>query len=161
MRPGKIRLEEVGDRLADPPRIARAYATFGLAIAFTNGLEGEAARLVSGPFHRATPLTDAGSALRYMQRRCPRANPVVVLGPSRLNGLDFDGEEGQQCVAELGIDLPATVTVQKGCGLHFWYRAPLARRRAPWEIALATLPTGAYQTLLDAGTVWRHPEQLA
>jgi len=112
-----------GDRLADLDRIARAYGELSLAVGFTDGVEGDAAKRITGSWNRTKPLTDAGFAAGLMAR-CEKHNPAIVLGASGLIGIDIDGREGLELFVKIAGTLPRTVTVTTGKGAHLWFRPP-------------------------------------
>ena len=168
-------------------RHGRAYGELGLAIAFTDGVEGDSAKVARG-WKQAKPLPDPEFAAGYLAGRGARRNPVVTLAASNLIGVDIDGEDGRRRSEELvPRGWPITVTVRSGragVGLHLWYRAPagagpmkvelsgdgievskdgylvappavhasgavyaFVEGRAPWDIAIATLPTAIVDSI--------------
>ena len=111
-------------RLADVERIAREYGRLRLAVAFTDGIEGEAAKRITGSWNRTDPLPGEKFAAGYVSARCKSKNPAIVLAPSGLLGIDIDGPEGAARFAEVVGDLPTTVTVDTGKGTHLYFRPP-------------------------------------
>ncbi len=107
-------------------RYGRVYGELGLAIAFTDGIEGEDAKRVTRKGWNRTPkLADGSFGAAFLAGRCLQRNPVVVLGASGLIGVDIDGPEGAQLLRRITSErLPQTVTVETGKGWHLWYRRP-------------------------------------
>jgi hypothetical protein len=116
----------VNDRAETLELHGRTYAGLHLAIAFTDGIEGEGAKIARG-WKGTKPLSDPEFAAGYLAARGARRNPVVVLGTSNLIGVDVDGEQGRALLRRLGVEFPRTVTVVSGRtdgGCHLWYRRP-------------------------------------
>jgi hypothetical protein len=116
----------VNEREALLERHGRAYGELGLAVTFTDGSEGEAAKRVTRRGWNTTPrLADGAFGAALLAGRGLRRNPVVVLGASGLVGVDIDGKAGANLLRELHPDrLPRTVTVRTGKGHHLWFRRP-------------------------------------
>src|SRR4051794_36008649 len=113
---------ETRERLLE--RHGRAYGELGLAVAFTDGIEGDDAKRVSRKgWNQTQGLADGPYGAALLAGRGLQRNPVVVLGASRLVGIDIDGSEGAQLVRNIVRErLPRTVTVETGKGWHLWYR---------------------------------------
>jgi hypothetical protein len=107
-------------------RYGRVYGELGLAVAFTDGIEGDDAKRVTRKGWNQTPrLADGPFGAALLAGRGLQRNPVVVLGASGLIGIDIDGPEGAQLLRNLRSErLPRTVTVETGKGWHLWYRRP-------------------------------------
>lgn len=112
-------------RLEELERHGRAYGELHLAIAFTDGIDGDAAKRVTRKgWPQTTRLADGPHGVGMLQRG-ERRNPVVVLGSSGLIGIDIDGTEGMHLLREQHPErMPRTVTVETGKGWHLWYRRP-------------------------------------
>ena len=110
----------------EPERHGQAYGELHLAIAFTDGIDGDTAKRVTRKGWPQTPrLADGPHGAGMLQRDLSRRNPVVVLGASELIGIDLDGPAGVELLRELHPEpMPRTVTVQTGKGWHLWYRQP-------------------------------------
>lgn len=106
-------------------RHGRAYGHLRLAIAWTDGLEGAAAKVSRGWQRNPIRLANADHGAGLFSRDLTR-NPVVSLRASKLVGVDVDGEAGRRLVRELVSDgFPLTVAVRSGRadgGHHLWFR---------------------------------------
>jgi hypothetical protein len=106
----------------------RVYGEMHLALAFSDGLQGEAAKRVRENGWNKTPrLPDGDFGAALVRNRGEKRNPAVVLAPSGLVGLDVDGVEGLRLLKQLVPEgLPLTVTVETGkeSGFHFWFQPP-------------------------------------
>jgi hypothetical protein len=115
------------DRTALLEEHGRVYGELELSIAWTVGLEGDAAK-VSRNWQKRPFRLSGGDHGAAMLRTGLTRNPVVSLRSSGLVGVDVDGEAGRMLVRELVPGgLPATVIVVSGRpdgGAHFWYRPP-------------------------------------
>lgn len=104
------------------------YGELHLAIAFTDGMEGEdAKRVTSKGWDRTEPLPDGPFGAALLRGRGEKRNPAVVLRPSGLIGIDVDGKEGLDHLRRIvPHGVPRTVTVETGKdpGFHLWFRAP-------------------------------------
>jgi hypothetical protein len=120
----------VNDRRELLERHGRAYGSLHLAVAFSDGLEGEDAKRVTRKGWPNTPrLADPDYGAALLAGRGANRNPAVVLAASGLVGIDVDGPEGVALLREInpsdsGRQLPRTLTVATGKGWHFWYRRP-------------------------------------
>lgn len=114
------------DRGALLERYGREYGELGLAIAFTDGLDGDNAKRVTRKgWNNTASLPDGPFGAALLANRGTQRNPVVVLGASALTGIDVDGPEGAQRLRRIAPErLPQTVTVETGKGWHLWYRRP-------------------------------------
>ena len=119
-------------------RHGRAYGELRLAIAWTDGLEGDAAKQARGWQSRPDKLADAEHGAGLFRRGLTR-NPVVSLAASNLIGVDIDGEAGRRLVRELvPAGLLPTVIVQSGRadgGHHLYYRPPNGAQPAKIEFS--------------------------
>lgn len=108
-------------------RYGRCYGTLGLAVSWTDGIEGFAAKTARHWQTRPDRLPDEAFAAALFRRGLSR-NPVVSLKASNLIGVDVDGEAGRSLVQQLiPGGLPETVSVETGRadgGHHYWYRPP-------------------------------------
>jgi hypothetical protein len=112
---------------AELERHGRVYGDLRFAVAWTDGVHGNAAKVArywqTRPDRLSGPEHGAGLFRRGLTR-----NPVVALRASNLIGIDIDGEGGRQLVRRLLPNgLPRTVTVISGRadgGAHLWYRPP-------------------------------------
>jgi Bifunctional DNA primase/polymerase, N-terminal/Primase C terminal 1 (PriCT-1) len=106
-------------------RCGREYGRLGLAIAFTDGLAGDKAkRITAKGWPKTARLPDAEFGAAFLLGRGRRRNPAVVLGASGLVGFDVDGQQAADRLRRMALDLPATVSVRTGRGVHLWYRVP-------------------------------------
>lgn len=116
----------------------RAYAELKLAIAFTDGLDGVAAKIARN-WKATKPLSGPDFAAALLGGRGTKRNPVVVLGPSNLIGIDFDGGSGRSLSRELVPGgWPKTIAVRSGRidgGLHLWFRPPAGAGPAKIELS--------------------------
>lgn len=112
-------------RLDELERHGRAYGELRLAIAFSDGIEGEAAKAITRRGWNATrPLAGGDFGAALVLGRGEQRNPAVVLGASALVGIDCDGTAGARLLKSLRLELPMTVAVHTGGGVHLWYRPP-------------------------------------
>jgi hypothetical protein len=140
-------------------RHGRVYGELGLAIDFTDGITGEAAKQNTVGWKRTLPLPHAARGAALLTSRLNR-NPIVVLGASGLIGIDVDGKDGRALVRRLGLELPTTVTVVSGRedgGTHLWYRRPEGVPVGVVKVQLAakvTISADGYLVVPPA----RHPD---
>ena len=112
---------------------ALAGLRLGLAFAWTDGLEGAAAKACSrsgsAAWKNAKPLAkNPATAIGFFTERARKRNPAVVIGASGIVGVEADGDLEQLC-RELGVPaLPDTVTVASKRGLHCYFRPPAGRK---------------------------------
>ncbi len=172
----------MSDRLELLGRFGRLYGELGLAIAFTDGLAGDAAKAVTSKgWNRTERLPHAARGEALLTSRGLRRNPVVVLRASGLIGVDVDGVGGRSLSNRLvPTGWPATVTVRSGRvdgGLHLWYRAPAYEFPAKIELSGSGLKTsrdgylvappslhgdtGAEYAFVDGRAPWEHELALA
>jgi hypothetical protein len=104
-------------------RCGAAYGELHLAIAFTDGIRGEAAKQNTKGWKATEPLASAEQGQAIMGSALAR-NPVVCLRASGLIGIDIDGEHGRTLTKHLEVRLPRTVAVKTGDGGHLWFRSP-------------------------------------
>lgn len=109
----------------------RVYGQMKLTIGFTIGIglgaDGTEFKK-STSWMNEGPLATADQGAAYVAGRGMQRNPVLVLGPSNLIGVDIDGEEGRARLRDLVPQgLPPTVCVRTGGGgWHLWFRPPPA-----------------------------------
>lgn len=128
-RPPERRSQSLANDRSQPigtrERCGRAYGELRLAIGWTDGLEGEAAKRSRHWQSRPDRLVAAEHGEGIMQR-CSTRNPVVSLAASNLIGIDVDGEVGRElCRRLVPGGFSPTVTVRSGRadgGLHLWFR---------------------------------------
>jgi hypothetical protein len=118
-------------------RYGRAYGANRLAVAFTQSTTGDpqAKRCVTTGWQTTPPLADANHGAGMLRRGLTR-NPVIVLRPSGLIGLECDSPDDLARIERLA--LPATVTVRSSAD----YKRHLYFRPAP---ELAQLPFVAFR----------------
>jgi hypothetical protein len=113
----------IDEMLAEHVRYA---ARFGLAVGWTSGVVGAAAKAARGTgsaaWNKAKVLADEGFAAGLFVERCRTRNPIVVASCSNLVLLEIDGP--LELLGRFGIVLPATVCVRSARGWHFWFRPP-------------------------------------
>ena len=119
----------MSERLGELERHGHAYGELRLAIAFTEGITGDPrAKRVSTPgWDKTEPLPDGPFGAALLKGRGLKRNPVVVLRPSRLLGIDIDGPEGIAHLKRIVPEgMPRTVAVETGKeqGYHLWYARP-------------------------------------
>ena len=115
-------------------RYGRIYGSLGLAIAFTKVIDPAKGdpKAVLGSWNKTKPLQSAVQGERTMGTGLT-GNPVVVLRPSGLIGIENDTPEGLERIKALA--LPETVVVRSSepWKQHRWYRPP--NGRAPEYVA--------------------------
>lgn len=115
------------DRVAELERHGRTYGQLRLRVAWTDGLEGEAAKVARNWQTRPDRLNGPEHGAGLFRRGLNR-NPVVALRASNLIGVDIDGQAGRELVRRLLPNgLPRTVAVLSGRtdgGTHLWFRPP-------------------------------------
>lgn len=106
-------------------RLGAIYGRMGLAINFTDGISGDAAKANTRGWKRTERLHSAEQGRAIMATGLTR-NPIVCLAASGLIGIDVDGARGRWLFRVLSaeVDFPTTVTVITGAGEHRWYRPP-------------------------------------
>ena len=119
-------------------RHGRAYGGLRLAVAFTAGLEGDAAkRVTSRGWDKTRPLADPDQGAALLRHRGEHRNPAIVLRPSGLVGIDVDGPEGLELLRRIvpeGLPRTAAVETGKQAGYHLHYLAPEGSRSAFVEL---------------------------
>jgi Bifunctional DNA primase/polymerase, N-terminal len=117
-----------------PERYGRVYGELGLAIGFTNTNDPKKGdpKAVLGSWDKTKPLQSAIQGERMMGASLTR-NPVVVLRPSGLIGVENDTPEGLKRIESL--ELPETVTVRSSepWKRHYWFRP--SNGRVPQYVA--------------------------
>ena len=104
----------------------QVYGELGLAVNFTDGIRGDSAKENTRGWKQTEPLPHPARGIALLTSRLDR-NPIVVLGASRLIGIDVDGEPGRALLRAIEAEFPRTVTVVSGRddgGHHLWYRPP-------------------------------------
>jgi putative DNA primase/helicase len=115
----------MNERLEMLDRCGRVYGRLGLAVVFTDGLDGRAAKRVTQRcWQRARRLADAEFGAALLVGRGEQRNVAVSLRPSGLIGFDIDGAEGLATLEQLELPLPQSVMVISGEGCHHWFRPP-------------------------------------
>ena len=137
----------------------RAYGNLRLAVTFTAGLDGDAAKAVTRTgWDKTRPLANAEQGAGLLAAGCEKRNPAVVLRPSGLVGVDVDGPGGVELLRRLVPEgMPRTVAVETGkdAGYHLWYRAPDGARSAFVELGPEGVTAKANQYLVVPPAV--HP----
>lgn len=127
-----------GGRLPLLEAHGRAYGRLRLAIAWTDGLEGAAAKEARNWQKNPTVLANEEHGAGLFRRGLKR-NPVVALAASNLIGIDIDGEHGRALLRRLlPGGLPTTVAVVSGRedgGHHLYYRPPARAQPAKIEFS--------------------------
>jgi hypothetical protein len=131
-----------------------------LALAWTDGLEGEAAktcsRTGSAAWKNAQPLPgDEDAAAAFFRERARKRNPVVVASRSNLVLIEFDGDLVELSTKYRLWDLPATVQVQSRRGRHLYYRPPAGCAPMKVQIAASGVTVSEDGYLVGAGAL--HP----
>jgi hypothetical protein len=113
------------DRVDLLERYGREYGQLRLAIGWTEGIDGPAAKISKRWQSRPDRLADAEHGAGIFRRGLTR-NPVVSLKASGLIGVDVDGEAGHGlCRKLVRGGFPVTVSVRSGRpdgGVHLWFR---------------------------------------
>jgi hypothetical protein len=107
-------------------RYGYVFGALHLAINFTQCIDpakGDPKKCTES-WDRTSPLPDGPFGAALLTGRGMNRNPVVVLKPSGLIGVECDGAGALEQV--LALDLPDTVTVQSSAPdrLHWWFRSP-------------------------------------
>jgi hypothetical protein len=120
-------------------RHGRAYGDLRLAVGWTLGLEGDAAKVSRKWQSHPDKLADANHGASLFRGRGIARNPVVSLAASGLIGVDVDGEPGRRLLKELVPNgFPPTVVVKSGRadgGWHAWFRPCAPARHAKIEFS--------------------------
>jgi hypothetical protein len=114
-------------------RYGRCYGANRLAVAFTAGLSGEAAkRVITTGWHTTFPLPDGDFGAALVANRGRSRNPAIVLRPSGLIGVECDTPADLERIE--GLNLPATATVRssKPWKRHFYFRPPAELEALPF-----------------------------
>lgn len=128
----------------------RFYGQERLAVAFTAGVEGDAAkRVLTKGWDKTAPLADGDFGAAYVAGRGATKNPVVVLRPSNLIVLECDSEEDLVRIQELGLPETITVRSSEAYKRHFWFRPPKGLEALPFvafrfESGKLTADSGRY-----------------
>jgi hypothetical protein len=116
----------------------RYAARLGLAVGFTSGIVGAAAKAArgtgSGAWNKAKVLPDEEFAAGLFVERCRTRNPIVVASCSKLVLLEVDGP--LELLERFGIALPVTVCVKSARGWHFWFKP--SPGKAPMKVQVST-----------------------
>jgi hypothetical protein len=136
----------------------------GLAFAWSDGLEGEAAKCCSRKGsagwtngERLPAREDA--AVAFFKTRARKRNPLVVASRSNLVLVEFDGDLAELC-AKYGLwDLPGTVQVQSRRGRHLYYRPPASQPPMKVQVDQTGVIVSRDGYLVGAGGL--HPTRLA
>jgi hypothetical protein len=115
-------------------RYGRVYGSHRLAVAFTQSTTGDpqAKRCVTRGWQTTAPLADAEHGRGLVGNRGRGRNPVIVLRPSNLIGIECDTEEDLVRIDRLA--LPQTVTVRSSMSWkrHFYFRPPADVDQLPY-----------------------------
>jgi Bifunctional DNA primase/polymerase, N-terminal len=120
----------------------RIASRLGLAIAWTDSIQGPAAkvcsRVGSANWKNAKPLADdPEAAAAFFLRRARKRNPAVVASASGLVLVESDDGPLDELVALHGLSpLPSTVRVRSRRGEHAYFRPPDGYR-GPLKIQLS------------------------
>src|SRR4051794_39471501 len=96
-----------------------------LAIAWTDGVEGTAAKRCGSGWKLAMPLAPGDEAAAAFSRRCRNRNPAVVASASGLVLVDADGGLVGEMTERLGLPrLPITLGAISRRGSHAYLRPP-------------------------------------
>jgi hypothetical protein len=113
-----------GDRHALLERFGRCYGANYLAVAFTQAIVGdpEAKRCLTRGWQTTTPLAGADFGAALVANRGRGRNPVIVLRPSRLIGLECDSWQDLDRITQLRLPTTATVCSSQPFKRHFYFR---------------------------------------
>jgi P4 family phage/plasmid primase-like protien len=107
-------------------RIARFWIDNRFAINWTAGKEGdEAKRCTVKGWPETEPLSgELGSVAGFVAERLKTRNPVVVLRPSGLVGVECDSQQDAEQLATFGLPPTLTARSSERWKLHLYFRAP-------------------------------------
>lgn len=133
----------------------RRAQRLGLALAWSDGLEGEQAKTCSrSPWKRARLLSsDPEAAAGYFAERARRRNPAVVASRSGLVLVEADGDLDELLRLHGLPPLPATVRVRSRRGWHAYYRPPPGREPAKIQLAAEAVTWSSDGYLIGAGAL--------
>lgn len=105
---------------------ARFWIDNGFAINWTAGKDGDdAKRCVVKGWPETVPLKgELSHVAGQVAARLENRNPVVVLRPSRLIGIECDSEKDAERLATYGLPPTLTARSSERWKLHFYFRAP-------------------------------------
>jgi hypothetical protein len=112
----------------------RVYGAHRLAVAFTQSTTGdpEAKRCITRGWQTTAPLADAGHGAGLNGNRGKTRNPVIVLRPSNLIGLECDTEDDLVCIDRLALAQTVTVRSSQPWKRHFYFRPPADLEQLPY-----------------------------
>jgi putative DNA primase/helicase len=107
-------------------RIAGFWIDNGFAINWTAGREGDdAKRCTAKGWPETEPLSgELGSVAGLVGERLRTRNPVVVLRPSGLVGVECDSQRDAEQLATFGLPPTLTARSSERWKLHHYFRAP-------------------------------------
>jgi hypothetical protein len=116
--------EAVGSREALLERYGRCYGAGRFAVAFTQSTTGDpqAKRCITTGWETTLPLANADHGAGLITNRGRARNPVIVLRPSRLIGLECDSPEDLARIEALALPATATVRSSEPYKRHFYFR---------------------------------------
>lgn len=124
-----------GDRKRDELlyRFGRAYGAEHLAVAFTSGIRGEAAkRCTTRGWETTRPLADDDFGAALLVSRGRARNPVIVLRPSGLIGLESDTVYDLQRIEAIVASPTVTVRSSSPHRRHYYFRPPAGIESLPF-----------------------------
>src|SRR5262245_45604759 len=152
-----MRDERPDDLLEERGRVA---GRLGLALAWTDSLEGDEAKTCSrngsAAWKNAQRLPDEeNAAARLFKKRARKRNPAVVASRSNLVLIEFDADLVELCAKFDVWNLPGTVRVRSRRGEHLYYRPPAGRSPMKVQIASSGVTVSDDGYLIGAGGL--HP----
>jgi AAA domain/Bifunctional DNA primase/polymerase, N-terminal/Primase C terminal 1 (PriCT-1) len=137
---------------------ARRAQQLGLALAWSDGLEGEQAKTCSrsgsAAWKAAQKLSpDAEAAAGFFAGRARTRNPAVVASASGLVLVEADGEMDAILRAHGLPDLPPTVRVRSRRGWHAYFRPPTGRDPLKVQLAPEAITVSVDGYLIGAGAL--------
>jgi hypothetical protein len=121
------------DRAALLERYGRCYGANHLAVAFTSGIAADAAkRVTTTGWHTTLPLPDGDFGAALIANRGRAHNPVIVLRPSGLIGVECDTPADLERIERLQLPATATVRSSKPYKRHLYFRPPAELEALPF-----------------------------
>jgi len=102
----------------------RKLAGWGAAVAWTMGNQGDLAKRCGSRWDEAEPLGEPEFAAGMFRARGQHKNPVVVLRPSGLIGIETDSDDDLRAYSAMGLPETAAVRSSGPGRMHFYYRQP-------------------------------------
>jgi hypothetical protein len=115
------------------PRYGFAYGANHLATAFTASIHGDGAkRCTTRGWETTRPLPDGAFGAAMFAERGRRRNPVIVLRPSNVVGLECDSLEDLHAIERLALPETVTVTSSEPYKRHYYFRPAAELESLPY-----------------------------